>query len=202
MKIYQIFGRAFVFACALLIGTTTGIGTRFVLSTVAAAMKPAIAVTVQQVPLPEPLTNKLDEEVVAFSEEEIVEEFDPTGSYSLDYETVPKAFADIDYIEIATREYKAENGNYSNIPVVPSGSIFTTRSIEFKKIAVGNREIAFETEIDNGISYKFVGQFSSASEEVACESCEYPADLRGRLIKIKNGKVVAEMNAEFYVHGC
>lgn len=201
MNIYQVFSRAFVFACALLIGTATVAGTRFLLSTVAAVKQPA-AVTVRQVPLSESLTNKVVEEVVANSEQEINDEFDPTGSYSLDNEDIPKAFADIKFIDIVTREYKAENGKYSNIPVVPNGSIHTTNEIRFNRIAVGDREIAFETEIVNGISYKFVGQFSDSSEVVTCESCEYPADLRGRLIKTKNGKVIAELDANFYVHGC
>ena len=201
MKIYQISSGAFVFACALLIGTTTVIGMRFVLSTAAAVMEPA-SVTARQDSITGPLTNKVLEEIVAHSEQERVDEFDPTGSYSLGNEKVPKAFADVKFVEIATREYKAENGKYSNIPVVPSGSIFTTGSIRFKRIAVSNREIAFETEIDDGISYIFVGQFSGASEVISCEACEYPADLQGRLIKMKNGQVVAELSAKFYMDGC
>lgn len=202
MKMYQIMSRALVFTFALLIGTSTVIGVRFVMTTVAAVMKPTVGVMERPVPLPEPLATNLGAEIDAVSEQAIFDVFDPTGSYSLDNEKVPKAFADINFIEITTREYKVENGKYSNIPVVPSGSIFTTRSIKFKKIAVSNREIAFETEIDKGISYKFVGQFSSLSEVVACEACEYPADLQGRLTKIRNGKVVAELSANFYMDGC
>jgi len=202
MKIYQIFYRAFVFVFALLIGTTTVIGLRFVLSTVAAVTKPAGGVTERQIQLPEPLVNNLVAEVDAFSEQAIADDFDPTGSYLLDVEKVPKAFSDIRFIDITTREYKGENGKYSNIPVVPSGSVFTSRSIEFKKIAVSDREIAFETEVVDGISYKFVGQFSSSSEVITCEACEYPADLQGRLTKLRNGKVVAELSANFYIDGC
>lgn len=201
MKIYQIANRAFVFACALIIGITTVAGTRLINSSVSAVSKPAVVMT-EQPHHSEPRIGKVVEEIEFNREQENAHEFDPTGSYSLDNEKVPKAFADIKFIDIATREYRSENGKHSNTPVVPNGSIHTSKEIRFNKIAVGDREIAFETQIVNGISYKFVGQFPSSSAAVTCESCEYPADLRGRLIKVKNGKVIAELDADFYLQGC
>jgi hypothetical protein len=40
-------------------------------------------------------------------------------------------------------------------------------------------------------------------ETTYCQAREYSADLRGRLKKLKNGKVIAELDAKFfYVHGC
>ncbi len=202
MKIYQIAGGAFVFACALLIGITTVAGTRSILSTVSAAVTKPSVVTKEQAPLSGPPPTRRFEEFELSKEKEYVNEFDPTGIYSMDNEKVPNAFADIQFIDITTREYRSENGKFTNTPVIPNGSIHTTKEIRFTKIAVGEREIAFETETVNGISYKFVGQFPRSSEAVTCESCEYPADLRGRLIKIKNGKVIAELDADFYLHNC
>src|SRR5215207_5468789 len=87
------------------------------------------------------------------------DDFDPTGAYDFEEGTLPKAFADIQYINIETREYLNEGETFINRPIVPKGSINAKTDFNFAKIAVNGREIALETEAIDGISYKFVGRF-------------------------------------------
>jgi hypothetical protein len=72
--------------------------------------------------------------------------------------------------------------------------------LKFTRIAVGGREMAFHTETVNGVSYKFTGRFVTATY---CATDGDKPDLIGRLIKIKENKWAAEMEAEFYLTcGC
>lgn len=133
-------------------------------------------------------------------EPSLVAEFDPAGSYYLDEETLPKAFADIDHLEIDTHNYTDPDGNpiYSLIP--PTGSILTKKVLKFDRIAVGGKEIAFQTATVDGVSYRFTGRFLN---QAYCETDGDTPDLKGRLIKIKGNKWAAEMQAEFFLScGC
>ncbi|MEO5857395.1 MAG: hypothetical protein ABIR33_00455, partial [Pyrinomonadaceae bacterium] len=73
---------------------------------------------------------------------------------------------------------------------------------EFARVAVNNREISFETKTNNGISYQFVGDFPLSAEYILCDRPPCTADLEGKLKKLKNGKVIAELDAKFYYNGC
>jgi hypothetical protein len=202
MTIFNVGVRVAIFGLALLMGTTVVAASRFVFNTIADVLKPA-AVGKSATFTVEPEPFSVLEEKDFPSEEISQSDLDPDGPYSLDIEKVPKAFNDIQYLYVTTRDYADENGNYTNRPVVPFGSIQTNKhDFSFEKIAIGNREISFETESVDGISYQFVGQFPNSSEAVYCETCEYPPDLTGTLTKRKNGKVLAEMNAKFYISGC
>jgi hypothetical protein len=128
------------------------------------------------------------------------DEFNPTGEYYLDSETVPKAFSDISHLDLQTREYYEENGTYIDRPIVPLGSLRGKKAAKLTRIAIGGREIAFQTDTADGISYRFVGRFTTAEY---CETGGDTPDLKGKLIKIKDGKWSAEMEAEFYLQcGC
>jgi hypothetical protein len=211
MTIFHFAVRALVFGLALLLGTTVVAASRFVFNAIANVLRPAAiskraAFTVEPEPSPLlkpgpfPVLDKVNDP----NEEVGQSDFDPTGAYSLNIEKAPKAFADIEFLEIVTREYTEEDGGaYTNRPVVPSGRLQTKKDFSFTKIAIGNREISFETESVDGISYQFVGHFPiSRAEVIDCEGCEYPPDLTGILKKVKNGKVVAEITAKFYFVGC
>lgn len=125
------------------------------------------------------------------------EEYDWTGYYYSNSETLPKAFSDISYIELETREY-SEDGNNKAIP--PDGTIRTNTILEFTHIAIGGKEIAFQTATVDGVSYKFTGRFLSQG---SCDRSDDRPVLKGRLIKIKGSKWAAEMEAEFSVTcGC
>lgn len=201
MTIFDFGFRAAVFGLALLLGTTVVAASRFAFNIIGNFLKPAAisksaSFTVEPEPFPVlDKSNYPSEEVSRF-------DFDPTGAYSLNIEKAPKAFADIEFLEIVTREYTEDDGTYTNRPVVPSGKLQTKEEFTFSRIAVGNHEISFETDSVDGISYQFVGQFPDSAEVINCEGCEYPPDLSGILKKVKNGKVIAELNTKFYLAGC
>lgn len=140
-------------------------------------------------------------EDVAVSEETPAEEFDPAGSYYLDQETVPKAFADIDHLKIETHLYSFDSNENPTVTLIaPKGSILTNKERKLDRIAIGGKEIAFQTATVDGVSYKFTGRFLTLAY---CETDGDTPDLKGRLIKIKDNKWAAEMEAEFYVAcGC
>ena len=201
MNIFQLSIATFVFGITLLLGTTGVIASRFVITTVASLTKAS--------PLPESVS------VSAAAPERVVdlpdlrheppsapEDFDPSGPYVLDPEKVPAAFADIEWLDIVTHRYLKDNETYINQPIIPSGSLEAKKEFTLTKIALRNREIAFETASVGGISYQFVGNFPVTTESIDCEGCEYPADLTGRLKKLRNGKVIAELDAKFYISGC
>lgn len=129
------------------------------------------------------------------------EEFDASGSYAIDVEKVLKAFADIDRLLIETNDYTSDaNGEVTVTKIAPRGSLFTNKELRFERISIGNNKLVFQTATVNGVSYKFSGSFLT---EAYCETDGDTPDLKGRLIKIKNNKWAAEMEAEFYMQcGC
>lgn len=203
MNIFNFSVRAIVFGAALLLGTTAVIASRFVITTVVGFITPAAVPESVTMPAPESERAAVFEDLR--NEEPIAPvDFDPTGSYSFDSDEIPRGFADIEYIVITTRDYLLDENSriYKSIPTIPDGLVEAKRSFEFAKIAVNDREVSFETKSHDGISYQFVGHFPVSTEYINCEGCEYPADLKGQLKKLKNGKVIAEIEAELYVHGC
>lgn len=203
MNIFQLSLSTLVFGTSLLLGTTAVIASRFVVSTVANLTKPAAvpeSVVVTEAAAPEravDLPDLRNEPPLA------PDDFDASGPYSLGAAKIPAAFADIEFLDIATRDYLLnENDIYTSRPIIPVGLLKTNKRFEFAKVAVNNREISFETNIHDGISYQFVGHFPTSTEYISCEGCEYPADLKGKLKKLKNGKVIAELDANFYYNGC
>lgn len=201
MNIFQLSISTIVFASTLLLGTSAVIASRFVMTTMSSLTKPSAITESVVVQAAEP------EKVVEFQNlrndpQPAPEDFDPSGPYSLDTEKVPAAFADIEWLDIVTHRYLEDGETYVSRPIIPTGSLQTKKSFEFAKIAVGNREISFETTTVDGVRYEFVGNFPVSTEYIACEGCEYPPDLSGKLKKMKNGKIVAEMDAKFYYNGC
>ncbi|MDI1241591.1 MAG: hypothetical protein PSX80_06685 [bacterium] len=200
MNIFQLSLSTFVFGITLLLGTSAVIAARFVITTVGGLTKSPATTERVAVPVaePEPATRLED----LRNDLATIDDFDPTGTYFLNSETLPQAFAEIEFLDIETREYNEDREIYSSRNILPIGSLQTKKRFSFTKIAVGNREIAFETTTVDGLSYQFVGQFPVLTEVIECEGCEYPANLTGRLKKLKNGKVIAEFDAKFYIGGC
>lgn len=133
-------------------------------------------------------------------EETIPTEFEPEGDYYL-IGSSPKAFRDFDLISVTTNDYveKKDGSSYAN-PIPPKGHIYTKIQHKFTRINISNRQISFETESKNGISYKFTGHFP---EEYEDKNLNDWISLEGDLIKLKDGKKVAQMKAKFgYVHDC
>lgn len=126
--------------------------------------------------------------------------FDPTGDYVQDIDKLPAEFADTEYLTLEVMEYYEENGEFRSRPMVPRGSVYGKREFKLSRIAFVGRELAFTTRTVGGVSYRFVGQFTDWKNYTGDE--ELPS-LTGKLIKIKNGKWAAAMEAKFYIqHGC
>lgn len=137
---------------------------------------------------------------------EVVEDFNRTGDYYLymDDEEVPKAFSDIENLAVETHQYNqngGEDGPYWT-PIVPKGSIQTKKTFTFDRIAIGIEQISFQTHTVDGVSYKFTGRFPNTTYNSDSDSHSGLPDITGRLIKIKNNKWAAEIQAKFYVGGC
>jgi len=120
--------------------------------------------------------------------------FDPTGDYSIQW-NAPETFADFKYFELETREYHDGNGNYLERLIPPRGVVHTNREFRIGQIAVAGHLIAFQTATVKGVSYRFTGRFEEGDY---CELTGTTSALKGNLLKIKDGKVVAEMHAQFY----
>lgn len=200
MQIFHISIRVFVFAAALLSGTTAVVATRFAATTVANVIRPNEVASLEIYQKEETVDEFVD---LRNTESEIPahEDFDPSGVYSLDTEN-PAGYTDIEWIEISAREYSDESGTFTSRQIVPTGTLHAKKEFAFSRISVGNREITFQTETVDGVRYEFAGTFALSNETVTCEGCEIPPDLRGQLKKFKNGKLVTEMDAKFYVSGC
>ena len=128
---------------------------------------------------------------------------DHTSDYYLADETPPKAFKKFEFISLETANYNVpyDSLHYGEA-IIPRGYVSVeSRNYKFKYIAVGSTELAFETETKRGIRYKFTGKFPSKSQYSCNLEKEYPADLTGRLTKVKDGKVIARISASFYVPG-
>lgn len=131
------------------------------------------------------------------------DEFNPSGYYYPDLEALPKGFSDFDSFYLETSEVVDEDGEYVDRPIVPKGSISAAREFTFTRVAVGTSEFSFQTETIKGVSYRFTGHFLHSLSGDYCETDEDQPDLEGKLIKIRNGKWAAEMNAQFYIScGC
>lgn len=129
--------------------------------------------------------------------------WDGSGEFYFDGETLPKGFKDFEFLEIVTRDYEVQNetGAYG-APIPPEGFIQAGKKFKFTRIGIGNKQVAFETETVGGISYKFTGDLKDEDSD-SCDIEQGAADLKGRLIKMKNGKKIAETEIGFNVScGC
>ena len=140
--------------------------------------------------------------------EETEYEFDAAGDYFI-IGDLPKGFKDFDIFSLTTKNYEnaTEENDYEGVPIPPEGYVSTNKKFEFVKIKVAVKQIAFETEAKKGISYRFVGEFID-SEEIPikpAEGYEYTAYavLKGRLVKMRDGKKIAESEVKFGIYaGC
>lgn len=186
---------AAIFGFSLVAGITAAEGTRRLFS-IFSQVKAETSVPVLEQPAPENFPSE------GGLVEHQAEMFDAAGMYYFEPEEIPHDFSDIQFLEIETREYFADGGTYTNKPIAPAGYIETNKPLRFSSISVGDREVSFQTFETEGVRYKFVGHFPVNSGSEYCDGCEYPPDLTGKLTKLKNGKIVAEMNAKFYLAGC
>ena len=122
-----------------------------------------------------------------------------TGEYYLEEENPPRGFKDFKYLEIETHSYDLK-GNSTDpwTPIPPKGSIHAKLGYKFRTVSVSPTFLVFETESKDGISYRFVGKFAQPDELDE----NYAADITGKLLKLKNGVVVASAKVSLYVGDC
>jgi hypothetical protein len=173
----------------------------------AAAVQPAVKKETLYVPpwvAPSPLydpTRYAAPEPAADDKEEAKPEFSPDGDYYI-IGALPKGFRDVEFLNIATKNYDnaSEENNYEGVPIPPEGHILTEKKFDFDSINIDGKKISFETETKKGISYKFVGEFIEEEEirSKAADGDEYSeyAVLKGRLVKMRDGKKIAEIKVK------
>lgn len=149
-------------------------------------------------------------EPIADDAKETKPEFSPDGYYYV-IGDLPPGFKDFKWFELTTRNYQndAKENNHEGVPIPPEGFFSTNKPFNFVKISISDKWLAFETEAIDGISYKFVGEFPDEPEKISLEyddgSGAYTdeAILKGRLVKMRNGKKIIEREVKFgFTIGC
>ena len=56
------------------------------------------------------------------------------------------------------------NYDYDKYRIPPTGHVETDKELNFTRIAINGRKIAFETETKNGISFEFTGEVIDGEE--------------------------------------
>lgn len=130
-----------------------------------------------------------------------VPEYEWSGVYAFDTESLPKAFRGLGYMEVNLYDFEkiGEDGEYG-VRIPPKGYLLAETEFKFKRIAVAGKHISFQTETVNGVSYRFTGEYLALDY---CETGGATPDVSGELIKIVNGRWAAAMKAKLYEEcGC
>lgn len=132
--------------------------------------------------------------------QEVSEEAVWYGAFDFDTESLPKAFRDLTYIDIVRYDFeKNDKDGKQGVLIPPKGYLKAGKEFRFKRIGIAGKEIAFQTETVNGVSYRFIGRYLALDY---CETEGPTPDISGELIKIVDGKWAASTNAKLYEQGC
>src|SRR3954468_6862707 len=112
--------------------------------------------------------------------------WDPEGSYSF-YGNTPKGFKGFDYFGIVTATITRSG---TSKPVKPYGYVQAGRKYKMTRLDVVGESLSFETATVAGVSYQFNGRAVRPYQPNG-------PDISGSLIKMVNGKKVAEAQVEF-----
>lgn len=146
----------------------------------------------------DPVLDEIDAEE---ARKDQVPEYEWSGVYVFDTESMPKAFRGLGYMELNLYDFEktGEDGE-PGVPIPPKGYLFAGAEFKFKRIAVAGKQISFQTETVNGVSYRFTGEYLALDY---CETGGATPDVSGELIKIVNGRWAAAMKAKLYEEcGC
>jgi hypothetical protein len=171
-----------------------------------AAVQPVLPSSPVQVAVADPpISQRADAETADTAAHETAErepeQIEWHGVYGFDSESLPKTFGDLSHVEIALYDFEKtdEDGN-SGLPIPPKGFLQAGKEFRFKRIALAGKQIAFQTETLNGVSYRFTGKYLALDY---CETDGSTPDVSGELIKIVNGKWAAAIKAVMYQEcGC
>jgi len=115
----------------------------------------------------------------------------------------PQAFRTFRSVVLTMTNYDAPYGSsHYGEKIAPRGHVKAdNREYQFRSIAVGPTDIAFETETRHGISYRFTGKLNS---KCSCDFGDgtYIEDITGRLVKIEAGKIAAVATTGLVSYGC
>jgi len=204
MKITTILLTSLVFSTALLTGVFAArLATRTI-----SLLSPALSGG-KLIEKSEPTAELIENEVAAASPITLTPDGFPVtgwtesyadGTYLLNSEQLARSFRDIDFLEISTIDYQRtnEDGTYG-IPIPPEGFVKAKQKLKFTRIAIGGRQLTFQTETINGVDYRFSGHFRTIDEYLPDQAM---GELTGKLTKLKNGKAIASATVEFYMDGC
>lgn len=139
--------------------------------------------------------NKTVVQIDKVTEKQSEPEFYVDGEYHL-IGKAPKEFEDFEYLDITTDTYDEKSDQVKAIP--PEGFIFSKKQFKFTHIKINDKKISLVTENRQGISYQFTGTFFGYKEtKIYFDEDVY---LEGRLIKMRDGKKIAEINVKFTVY--
>ena len=128
--------------------------------------------------------------------ESVVQKVDVFGYY-FPQTKLPAAFAEIDHLHLSTIDSNAR-------PAPLNGFIRPKRRAgkDYKLVRprLVNKSLTFTTQAIGGISYSFTGAFSKLGN-FPVDRPEGEAVLKGRLIKMRNGKKIAETAVSFTYTG-
>ena len=98
---------------------------------------------------------------------------------------------------------KGEDGSWPQAGVrTPStGTVYADKAYRIRKISTSLDAVTFETEVNNGISYRFTGRVRQTDERDGSSHESRTGDIIGKLEKLRNGTVVASMESTFYLFG-
>lgn len=133
---------------------------------------------------------------VAAAAPPVKSEFDPEGYYYIADETL-KGFEDFENFSLINKNYESENPDEYGKLIAPKGAVTTKKEYKFVRVGIGGGQIQFETERVKGISYSFSGYFTETGNFLDLESEAVEKVLKGRLIKKRQGKTIAERDASF-----
>lgn len=122
----------------------------------------------------------------------VAEAFDPTGNYVF-VGRAPRGFADLKWIAIETWEVDPQDG--ARRPVAPRGSLWANRELKMARVTLDGDALTFATATAGRVVYEFDGRFLERSvfaERFDADGESKGAVLKGRIVKIANGRKAAE----------
>jgi len=124
-----------------------------------------------------------------------------TGEYYLSEDRLPIGFTDFGHLELL--DGGGEDGSWPQAGVrTPStGTVYADKAYRIRKISTSLDAVTFETEVNNGISYRFTGRVRQTDERDGSSHESRTGDIIGKLEKLRNGTVVASMESTFYLFG-
>ena len=121
--------------------------------------------------------------------------FNPTG-YFLFAGRAPRALGEVKRIDLTTADTKQDrNGRIRWYNVRPHGALVAGRAFKMARLSFDNLQLSFETVTIGGTSYRFTGRF--LKEGIYYDIQSEGVVLKGKLSRLRGGKIAAERDVEF-----